>query len=265
MKLSDILLNEIRLDLQDDNSLTVDYEKVKQKDDAFLINGAKNSFKIQGVPTYYGISLNPAAKLADERVTDAYDNIKQFEGLDKAAVSRLVSLTLPDKKQPTLLIVIPSSAPLNAVLTQLLKTKFGLRDNQIVTNLEKLKYYIDDMLDQDTYTKADDKTRNMADTWVRGLKKIYPSDEELPIKKSKNKETGHPGLQSGARHLLKPSFNTKTAPGLKNAKINKHIVVLDDILVGGSTLREVYLDLMELGVNRSAIVGYTFATKKLKE
>ena len=58
------------------------------------------------------------------------------------------------------------------------------------------------MVNQEKYASADPVTQKMIDTWMRSLKKRYPDNSKMPIKKSSSAKSNHPGLQSGARGLL---------------------------------------------------------------
>ena len=113
------------------------------------------------------------------------------------------------------------------------------------------------MINKEKYATSDSITQKMADTWIRSLKKRYPNNQKMPIKKSASKIKNHPGLQSGARGLLNPVYSINQE--LSSTKLN--ILVVDDFLIGGSSLREVYKILINKGVPKEKIIGYCLGIK----
>ena len=74
-------------------------------------------------------------------------------------------------------------------LLKSLQQKYKVLDKNILTNISKIKYFIDDMINKEKYTTSDPVTQKMADTWIRSLKKRYPDNPEMYIKKSSSKKT----------------------------------------------------------------------------
>ena len=154
-------------------------------------------------------------------------------------------------------MVLPSSSKLNMSLVDILQQKYKVQDDNILTNISKIEYFIDDMINKEKYGKADPTTQKMADTWVKSLKKHYGADApKMPIKKSGNKGTGHPGIQTGARHLLNPVYKVED-----DWKVGTNVLVVDDFLIGGSSMREIYTQLIDRGIPTKNIKGYCLGIK----
>lgn len=228
-------------------------------DDPFIINRGRDSFKKSGVPIYYGISPNPNSQLDSNTITDLYDNTKDLNKVDQEDLYKLVLLTAPSIPIHHI-IALPSSAGLNKKLVEALKQKYKVPDSNVLTNTSKIEYFIDDMINQEKYAAADPITQRMASTWIKSLKKKYGDDAaKMVIKKSRNKETGHPGIQSGARGLLNPVYSIDD-----KLPTSGKLLVVDDFLIGGSSFAEVFSILIKNGVPKENIVGYCLGTKKVK-
>lgn len=225
--------------------------------DPFLINRGRDYTKIYGVPTFYGISPNPQAEVED--VTDIYDTTKDVNTLQEDDLKKLVLLTAPPEAVQYI-IGLTSSSGLNAKLVEALKQKYKVPDSKVITSISKIEYMIDDMIDQEKYDKSDPVTQSIAKGWTDRLKKRYGTDTKMVIKKSRNKITKHPGIQSGGRSLLKPAYKIDGELS-KMAKI----LVVDDFIISGSSLKEVYEILLQKGVPKENIVGYCMGIKGSKK
>jgi hypothetical protein len=257
MKLLSILRSIIGEGITLNSDDTISINVIKSTDtpeDPFFINRERKSIKVGGVPTYYGISPNPS--LNGDFITDVYDNTKDVNNISAENLYKLVLLTAPSISIDYI-IALPSSAKLNTVLVKSLQQKYKVLDKNILTNISKIKYFIDDMINKEKYTTSDPVTQKMADTWIRSLKKRYPDNPEMYIKKSSSKKTNHPGIQSGARVLLNPTYAVD-----QDVPSFGRILVVDDFLIGGTSLREVYGLLINKGVPKENIIGYCLGTKK---
>jgi hypothetical protein len=233
-----------------------------EKDSNFFINSkGTKSKKIDNIKTFYGIIQNPNGSLTGDQVDDYFHSIKDREIMSDEEIYKIVLQTAPRNIYIKYLIVLPSTSELNMVLINALKQKYKISDENILTDITKINYFIDDMIDKEKYSQSDSTTQNMADTWVRSLKKRYGNEAPpMPIKKSKDKKTGHPGIQSGARKLLSPVYKVGDIE-----KINDRILVVDDFLIGGSSFREVYNQLLEKEILPDKILGYCFGIKQTKK
>lgn len=259
MKLISILKNIITegVTINDDDTLNINVIKsTDTPEDPFFINRDRKFIKVGKIPTYYGISPNPS--LNKDLVTTIYDNTKDVNNISVENLYKLVLLTAPSMGVDYI-IALPSSAGLNTLLLNALKQKYKVLDKNILSDVSKIEYFIDDMINQEKYAKADPVTQNMANTWVRSLKKRYPDNPKMPIKKSSSKKSKHPGLQSGARGLLNPVYSIN-----QQVPTSGKILVVDDFLVGGTSLREVYNILIDNNVPKENIIGYCLGTKETR-
>jgi hypothetical protein len=257
MKLINILKNIINegITISGKNTLNINVIKsTDTPDDPFFINRNKNFIKKGGIPTYYGISPNPS--LDGNLVTDIYNNTKDIEKIDDVNMNKLVILTAPSTPVD-FIISLPSSAGLNGVLLKSLQQKYKVPDKNVLTNIYKIEYFIDDMINREKYDRADPTSQRTVDTWIRGLKRLYPNNPKMPIKKSRNTATGHPGLQTGVRGLLNPVYAIDN-----EVPTFGKVLVVDDFLIGGSSLKEVYNILISKGVPKENIIGYCLGTKE---
>jgi|TARA_R110000737_G_scaffold333410_1_gene351056 hypothetical protein len=253
--------------LNDDNTFNIN--AIKSSDDLindpFIINRNRNSTKKEGIPVYYGISPNPNI-LSTREVNDIYNATKDANNISPEDLYKLIFFTTPEATQPTkekigfkinYLISLPSSAGLNNSLLESIKRRYKIEDRYVLTNISKIEYFIDDMINKEKYNAADPTTQNMASTWTRSLKRNYPDNPKMPIKKSGNPQTGHPGIQTGARHLLNPAYQMD-----QDIPKNVKILVIDDFLIGGSTLKEIFKILIGKGVPKENIIGYVLGSQK---
>jgi hypothetical protein len=233
----------------------------KEDFNSFLLNTNAESKKINKINTYYGIKQNPKGSLTGNQVDDYFHSIKDREIMSDEEIRKIVLQTAPREIYIKYLIVLPSTSDLNMVLVSALKQKYKISDKDILTDITKINYFIDDMIDKEKYSQSDSTTQGMADTWIRSLKKRYGNDAPpMPIKKSKDKKTGHPGIQSGARKLLSPVYKVGDI-----GKIHNRIIVVDDFFIGGSSFREVYNQLLEKGISPDKILGYCLGMKTEKD
>jgi len=260
MKLLNILRNILKegVTLNDDDD-TLNINVIRSTDtpeDPFFINRDKKFVKKGGIPTYYGISPNPS--LNGDLVTKVYDNTKDINNISTENLYKLILLTAPSMAVDYI-IALPSSAGLNTLLLSALQQKYKVLDKNILSDISKIEYFIDDMVNQEKYASADPVTQKMIDTWMRSLKKRYPDNPKMPIKKSSSIKSNHPGLQSGARGLLNPVYAV-------NQKLPTfgRVLVVDDFLIGGTSLREVYNILTSNGVPKENIIGYCLGTKEVR-
>ena len=249
------LLNEIIAEGAVSKTLDADLNKSEESDSPFLLNTSSDFRKIKGVETYYGITRNPKSKLSVEETTEIYNDLKN-SNVSSEILNRIVLSTAPSV-YIKYIMVLPSSSKLNKSLVDVLQQKYKVQDDNTLTNISKVEYFIDDMIDKEKYSKADPTTKKMADTWVKSLKKHYGADApKMPIKKSGNKETGHPGIQTGARHLLNPVYKVED-----DWTAGTNVLVVDDFLIGGSSMREIYTQLIDRGIPTKNIKGYCLGMK----
>lgn len=251
------LLKEVRSEgvTVDNGGLKIDIIKSTDKpDDPFLINRGGEFFKKKGVAVFYGISPNPEVKMPESQITAIYDSVKK-QKINDEELRKLVLLTAP-RAMIDNIVVLPSSSGLNKKIAEILKNKYKVSDDRVFYNISKVKYKIDDMIDQEKFAKSDPTTQKMASTWIRSLKKKYGEDAELYIKKSSDPDTGHPGIQSGARILLKPTYNVGQVPK------NGLTVIVDDFLISGSSLGEVINSLLADGMNKETLAAYCLGIKR---
>jgi hypothetical protein len=259
IKLIDILKNVINegVTLNNDDILNINIIKsTDTPEDPFFINRDKKFVKKGGISTYYGISPNPS--LSGNLVTTVYNNTKDINDISAENLNKLILLTAPSISVDYI-ISLPSSAGLNSLLLNALQQKYKVLDKNILSNISKIEYFIDNMVNQERYLKADPTTQKMTDTWTRSLKKCYPDNPKMPIKKSSSRKSGHPGLQSGARGLLNPVYAIN-----QEVPTFGRILVVDDFLIGGTSLREVYNILISKGVPKENIIGYCLGTKEIQ-
>jgi len=257
MKLIDIL-REIKNEgaTVDNGELKINVIKSTDKpDDPFLINRSMDTFKKSGVPVYYGLRPNPNNKMSDSQITATYDSVKK-QKIDQNELMKLVIMTSPSGADVKYIVALPSSSGLNKRISEVLKQKYRMSDDRVLDKISKIEYKIDDMVNRERYDKADPTTRKIMDTWIRGLKKKYGEDAVLTIKKSADPSTGHPGLQSGARRLLNPTYNVgEDLP--KNGKI----LIVDDFMIGGSSVAEIADSLVSAGIPKQNLMVYCLGIK----
>lgn len=253
--------------VNNDNTLNINVVKSTDNiNDPFLINRARNFKKLNGIPVYYGISPNPqlSSPLKSSYINTIYNNTKDLSNVPLDDLYKLILLTCPRPEdiggegfKLDYVISIPSSAQLNDLILTSVKRKYDIKDENVLSNISKIEYFIDQMINKEKYNISDPTTKNMANTWIKSLKKAYPNNPKMYIKKSPNPRTGHPGIQTGARHLLSPAYQID-----QNIPQNKKILVVDDFLIGGSTFKEIFRILIDKGIPKENIVGYCLGSQK---
>lgn len=249
----------VKMDPDYDLHIDVVKSSDNAKEDDFIINRAKQPKKIGNMPVYYGFSPNSAKPKDDNELTKIFNNVKKNNQLIKdEELYKLVLLTAPQENRPDKIITLYSSSDLNNRLSKALAKKYNLasEEGEPFSTTKKRLYTPKEMIDREAYEKADPTTRKMVDTFVRCLEKKFGADAKLNIKKSGY--DGVCGLQSGGRRLLNPTYD------LEGMELNKYskVLVVDDFLVSGSSLREVFSVLVnDIGVSPKNIYGYTLALK----
>lgn len=257
------ILNEVHEGVKVGSDYDVKIDVVKQSDnpqeDDFIINRSKAYKKVGNIPVYYGFSQNANKDRNEAELTKIFNNVKKNNRLiNDDELYKLVLLTAPQQERPDKIITLYSSSDLNSRLATALAKKYNIpaeKQESLVTTKKKL-YKPKDMVNREAYEDSDPTTRKMVDTFVRCLEKKFGEDAQLNIKKSGY--DGVCGLQSGARRLLNPTYDLEGMGINKNSKI----LIVDDFLVSGSSLREIFSTLVkDLGISPKNIYGYTLALK----
>jgi hypothetical protein len=257
------ILKEVHEGVKVGNDYDMSIDVVKQSDDAetddFVINRSKQFKKIGNIPVYYGFSENPKKNKDEAELTKIFNNVKKNNELIKdEELYKLALLTAPSEVKIDKIITLYSSSDLNSRLANALAKKYKIpvqSEDSFFTTKKKL-YKPKEMINREAYDKSDPVTRKMVDTFVRCLEKNFGADTMMHIKKSGYE--GSCGLQSGARRLLNSTYDIAAS----NIDNNSKILIVDDFLVSGSSLREVFQALVnDLGVSPKNIFGYTLALK----
>lgn len=248
--LKEILLEGIKI--QNNQVLSINF-KENTPDDTFYLNKLNIIKRLSDIPTYFGIYPNPNTT---EDIDNLFVQIKDGEIFSDEDLKKIILTTVPPNISVNYILCLASSKDLVKRMSRLLQQKYNINSQNVLNNMSKIEYFIDDIVNQEKYNEADPTTQKMIDTWISQLKKLYGTEKKIPIKKSPDPKTGHPGLQSGARGLLNPSFQL-------NDEIpeNARILVIDDVLVGGSSLKEVYDALTGIGIPKNNIFGYCLGSK----
>lgn len=258
IKLIDILNEVINNNIILDKNL----QKSTNTDDPFIINKTSTgkTKSLGGITTYYGLYPNPnyIPNSDSEKITSLYNSIKDGKtNVSLSDLNLIVLLTAPSKPIRYIL-PLPSSSDLNKTLVKLLQKKYNLSDEKVLNTVSKIEYFIDDMVNIDKYNKAHPVTQSILNAWIAALKKRYGNNAKIPIKKSGSETANHPGLKSGARGLLNKVYNL----GFEE-ELNDNILVVDDFVIGGTSLKEIYNDLIEIGINPNKIQGYCLGVKEV--
>lgn len=257
------ILNEVQEGVKVSSDYDVKIDVVKQSDnpqeDDFVINRSKAYKKVGNIPVYYGFSQNTNKDRNEAELTKIFNNVKKNNNLiNDEELYKLVLLTAPQEKRPDKIITLYSSSDLNSRLASALAKKYNVpsQDGQSFVTTKKKLYKPKEMVNREAYEDSDPTTRKMVDTFVRCLEKKFGEDAQINIKKSGY--DGVCGLQSGARRLLNPTYDMEGMGLNKNSKI----LIVDDFLVSGSSIREIFSILVnELGIPKQNISGYTLALK----
>lgn len=268
MKLLNLLFEDFTLENEKDLTSSLKFSFGKKRLDYFFINyirrgdGTARTRRVGGVKVYFGLIPNfPVRELSSDDLDIIYHKLKNESNISYEDIKFVVQNTGPYKIPYDFIISIPSSSSLNRTVSSVFKQLNPNKACKIIT-LENALYTVDAMVDEEKYQKADPTTKKMVDTYIKRLTKLYGLEKELPIKVSPNPETGHPGLQSGARSLLKNKFKDEVADFIsKNVKV----LVVDDILVSGDTLQQAFTLLENKKINKSNMTGFVFATKDIPE
>lgn len=197
------------------------------------------------------------------------ETVKKWGALDEDNLKALIDLSYPTELSDInveLIFITGSSEPLSANIAKSLKELYY--PNAKIIDITK-KYYgadINDVIDWDAYEKADPKTQQMIDSYLRQFK--YGKDlSELPRNKFEGFIKKSSGLQSGARRLLNPGHDIddviigsilKSREDFKKwfkeeghklsylEKTKKHprYLVVDETMIEGSTLRGIFKHLL---------------------
>lgn len=263
IRLANLLLEVYEgVKIEDNDDVNIDVVKSSDnlETDDFLINRSRSHKKIGNhIPVYYGFSENPKNPKSEREITNIFNNIKKKNNLIKdEELYKLALLTAPSEVKIDNIVTLYSSSDLNHRLSDSLakKYKVPVQDESSFLVTKKKLYKPKDMIDREAYEKSDPVTRKMVDTFVRCLIKKFGEDTPINIKKSGY--DGSCGLQSGGRRLLNPTYDLEGMDINKNSKI----LVVDDFLVSGSSLKEVFSTLVnDLGVSPKNIYGYVLALK----
>jgi len=227
--------------------------------DDFMINRSKDYYKkiLRKVPVFFGFEPNPARGFTEGKITDMYNSIKVRDASDipyEEDLRKLVILTSPASIHFNKILVPESSSVLNLVLAKKLAQKYGgLSEGNIVV-APKIKYYPDEMINLDKYERAHPVTRSIVDSWLKCVKNKFDGTQ-IVIKKSGY--DGECGLKSGGRVLLNPVFDI---PNVFSS--GDRVLIVDDFLIGGTTIAEISKGLIEQGVSPSNIYGYVLGVKR---
>jgi hypothetical protein len=267
------------ISIDDQNRVGVDFEKDEETDVIRLETASElKSSKKEGIPVYVGYSAK-AAKTADEKLRRAkfLETVKKWGAIDEDNLKALIDRTYPQElremgRSVKLIFITGSSEPLASNIASALKEMYH-PDAKIIDVLKK--YYgvdIKSIIDWEAYEKADDTTKEMIDSYLRGAS--YRGDlRNMPrwvfdgfIKKSA-------GLKSGARRILKPGHSIdqmiineinevesewrKKTYANPNINVNMQLrllpkyLVVDDTIIEGSTMKGIFREFMSPKISGS--------------
>lgn len=264
MKLLNLLFEDFTLENEKDLTSSLKFSFGRKRLDYFFVNYIKWDVtrRVSGVDVYFGLIPNiPIRELSSSDLDIIYHELKNESNISYEDIKFVVQNTGPYKTPYDFIVSIPSSGSLNKTVSSVFKQLNPNKACKIIT-LEKALYTVDAMIDEEKYQNSDPTTKKMVDTWVNRLTKLYGLEKEMPIKVSPDPETGHPGLQSGARSLLRNKFKDEVTDFIsKNVKV----LVVDDNLVSGDTLQQAFTLLENKKISKSNMTGFVFATKKIPE
>jgi hypothetical protein len=135
------LLREIIVEGVASKTLDDDLNKSGDSDSPFILNTSSDYRKIKGVETYYGITRNPESTLNAEETTELFNDLKNTS-ISSEILNRIVLSTAPSFYIKYIL-VLPSSSGLNRSLIDALQRKYKVQDDNILTNISKIEYFIE--------------------------------------------------------------------------------------------------------------------------
>jgi hypothetical protein len=284
----------------DGSDISIDFEQ-DSDEDVVRLKDAKElkSSKKEGIPVYVGYMTKPTRDKNEKLIRKRFlEEVKKWGKVSNENLKELIDRTYPQKLREMknsvkVIFLAGSSEPLAANIALALKEMY-YPEAKIVDVLKK--YYGPDVrsiVDWEEYEKADPKTKQMIDTYLR--KASYEGSlTNMPdwifdgyIKKSA-------GLQSGARRLLKSSHtidqviissireaestwhenvysNPNINPSMKLKLLPKYLVV-DDTIIEGSTMKGIFRELMspeiqkevgqQVGSIESKLYGYALFTAR---
>ena len=228
-------------------------------EDDFIINRSKDYYKkiLRKVPVFFGFEPNPARGFTEGKITDMYNSIKVK---DASSISydddlrKLVILTSPPSMFFNKIVVPESSSVLNLVVAKKLAQKYGGLSESNIIVAPKIEYYPEEMINLEKYEKAHPVTRSIVDSWLKCVSGKF-AGRKVVIKKSGY--DGECGLKSGGRILLNPVFDLP-----KVFSSGDKVLIVDDFLIGGTTIAEISKGLIEQGVSPNNIYGYVLGVKR---
>ncbi len=284
IKLTKIILEMFEgVQMDDQNNMVINI--IKSSDDGvgddFIINREKKFTKVNKFPVYYGFSPNPNKDISEGELTQIFNHVKtKNSAIKDDELRKLMLLTVPSESKIDKIVVAESSSDLNTRMAKAIAQKFGLSDKDII-RANKRFMKVDDIINKARYEASDPVTRNMVDNFVKCIRKRFTDKNEelnldsltwakrengelvIQIKKSgyKDEDKRVCGIQSGGRRLLNSAFEMS---GLEKAK-NSNILVVDDFLVSGSSLREIF-DILtnEVGTDPKKLKAYVLGSKSVK-
>lgn len=284
IKLVDLILEMfegVRMDDENNMAINIIKSSDDSQNDDFIINREKKFTKIGKVPVYYGFYPNPIKKASEGDLTSIFNYVKtKNSSIKDDELRKLMLLNVPSEKKIDKIVVAESGSDLNMRMAKAIAQKFGLSDKDIV-RANKRFMKVDDMVNKEKYEASDPVTQKMVDTFIRCVKKNFADkNEELNVDaikwaKRENgeftmqiKKSGYQkgekrvcGIQSGGRRLLTSAFEMS---GLEKVK-NSNILIVDDFLVSGSSIREITDILInEVGVDPNRIKAYVLGSKSVK-
>jgi hypothetical protein len=267
------------ISLDDQNRINVDFERDSENDVIRLETARElKGLKREGVPVYVGYSAKAARTPGEKRRRSRFlETVKKWGSIDKDNLKELIDRTYPQElremgRSVKLIFITGSSEPLASNIALALKERYH-PDAKIIDVLKK--YYgvdVKSIIDWDAYEKADDTTKKMIDSYLRGAS--YRGDlRNIPrwvfdgfIKKSA-------GLKSGARRILKPGHSIdqmiideinevesewrKQTYANPNINVNMQLrllpkyLVVDDTIIEGSTMKGIFREFMSPKISGS--------------
>lgn len=239
------------------------------------------SSRISTIETFVGYDLEDPVVPGEprsHRVKRCFSEFaKEWGSISDQDLRNLIDYTYPDalrnkSTNVAILFVMGSSAPLSVRIAEALKEMY-YKSARIV-DITKAYYGADvrDIVDWEKYDNADDRTKAMIDSYIRGFQtttnaqgvRIPPRRKwEGYIKKSS-------GLQAGARSLLKPGHvideyiidtirkemikhkETVQTGDIRLARATSPMfLAIDDLIIGGSTMRSAFDILLKAISNTS--------------
>ena len=199
------------------------------------------------IPVFAGYALEKHPDYAN-----FIEFIKNWDAISDTELKALINHTFPKElreRNVKVLFVTGSSSPLSVRIAEALRDLYYKKAK--IIDIMKAYYGVDmrDIVNQEEYEKADPRTRQMIDTYIRRGSGTFTGN----IKKSS-------GLQSGARRLLKPGHSiddyiisaikdeydnwynkpVEKFPGFNVTKQWPRFLVVDEFVIQGSTLSGIF-------------------------